>query len=348
MLRTIQPLPVHQATARPPARLARRLAAVALASSAVFGALVPLQGVVHAAAPAQQKTQGPGFYRMAVGEFVVTALYDGYIDLDRKLLKGATAADLQRLLARAAAASTPSVQTAVNAFLVDTGRQLILVDAGSAKCFGPTLGSIGENLRAAGYEPAQVDAVLLTHLHPDHACGLAGADGQAVFPNAQVLVARPEADFWLSEQRAAQAPQANRPFFDMARASVAPYASAGRLKTYRAGEALVPGVRAVESHGHTPGHVSYLFESGKDRLLVWGDIVHSHAVQFARPEVTIEFDVDGKQAIASRRRLLADAVRDGWWVAGAHLPFPGIGHVRAESRGYAWVPLEYGPIRTDR
>jgi glyoxylase-like metal-dependent hydrolase (beta-lactamase superfamily II) len=109
---------------------------------------------------------------MMVGQFEVTALYDGYIDLDPKLFKYTSAREVQRLLARMFVESTPGMQTAVNAYLVNTGSHLILVDTGASACFGPTLGRIRENLHAAGYEPEQVDTILLTHLHADHACGL--------------------------------------------------------------------------------------------------------------------------------------------------------------------------------
>lgn len=108
------------------------------------------------------------------------------------------------------------------------------------------------------------------------------------------------------------------------------------------------GLSAVPAHGHTPGHRGYLFKSGNQSLLLWGDIVHSHAVQFRRPEVALEFDVDSTLAVHTRKKLFADAARGKLWVAGAHLPFPGIGRVRVESKGYAWVPVEYGPLRTDR
>jgi glyoxylase-like metal-dependent hydrolase (beta-lactamase superfamily II) len=138
----------------------------------------------------------------------------------------------------------------------------------------------------------------------------------------------------------------------MARDAVAPYRAAGRFRTFSAsagaGDELVPGVRAVPEFGHTPGHVGYLFTSGKEKLLLWGDVIHSHAVQFRSPQVAIEFDTDSHQAVITRNRVLADAARDKLWVGGAHLPFPGIGHVRREQVGYTWVPVEYGPIRNDR
>jgi glyoxylase-like metal-dependent hydrolase (beta-lactamase superfamily II) len=108
----------------------------------------------------------------------------------------------------------------------------------------------------------------------------------------------------------------------------------------------MPGVKSVAEPGHTPGHAGYLFSSEGQQLLVWGDVVHSHPVQFMHPEVSIEFDVDSKQAIATRKKLFADTAKQKLWVAGAHLPFPGIGHVRAEKTGYAWVPVEYSPLVT--
>jgi glyoxylase-like metal-dependent hydrolase (beta-lactamase superfamily II) len=272
---------------------------------------------VLAAPPAQQKTQVPGYYRMALGDFEVTALYDGYVELDPKLLTGIAAEDLQSLLARTFQDSTSGVQTAVNAFLIHTGDRLVLVDVGAAGAFGPTLGRIGENIRAAGYDPAQVDTVLLTHLHADHVAGLLTSEGEPLFPNAEVRVAQSEADYWLDEAKAAEAPAEAQGFFKTARDSVAPYQAAGRFKTFAAGEELLPGIEAVSAFGHTPGHTGYLVTSGGDSLLAWGDIVHNHAVQFARPEVAIEFDTDKEQAVATRRKIMADAAGDRLWVAGA-------------------------------
>ncbi|MBM3115037.1 MBL fold metallo-hydrolase [Jeongeupia naejangsanensis] len=303
---------------------------------------------VHAAPPAQLKTQAPGYFRMALGDFVVTALYDGYIDIDPKLLKGASAQDIQTLLARMFLQSTPGVQTAVNAFLVHTGDKLVLVDGGANKCFGPTLGNIGANLKAAGYTPEQVDLVLLTHLHPDHACGLATDDGKPAFPNADVYVSRTESGYWLDDETVAKAPKEMQPFFKMAKDSILPYARQGRFKVFDAGDKLLPGVTSAAAAGHTPGHTGYLITSKNQSLLLWGDLVHSHSVQFARPEVALEFDVNSEQAIAARKAIFASAAKDKLWVGGAHLPFPGIGHVRADGNAYAWVPIEYGPIRSDR
>ena len=318
------------------------LLAACVAGAAVLGSFFPHSA--FADAPAKAASQVPGYYRMALGDFEVTALYDGYVMLDPKILNGASAKDIQSLLARMFAASTKGMQTAVNAYLINTGKNLVLIDAGAAKCFGPTMGVIGDNLRAAGYSAEQVDTVLLTHLHGDHACGIATADGKAAFPNATVYVTKDEAAFWLNKDTAAKAPKEFQPFFKIAEDAVAPYKTAGKLKEFTAGETILPGIVSVPSAGHTPGHAGYLVASDEEQLLVWGDIVHSYAVQFARPSVAIDFDVDRKQAIATRKKLFAEAAKKKLWVAGAHLPFPGLGHVRAEAQGYAWVPVEYAPL----
>ncbi|WP_310493730.1 MBL fold metallo-hydrolase [Dechloromonas sp.] len=307
------------------------------------GLLLVASSFATAEAP-QQKTQVPGYYRLMLGSFEVTALYDGAIDLDEKLLKSIAKRDIQRLLARQFLKG-PKVQTAVNAYLVNTGNKLVLVDAGAAKLFGPGLGNIVDNLKAAGYSPEQVDTVLVTHLHGDHVNGLVTAEGKAVFTKAEVWSAKADNDFWLSEEIAAKAPTEAQGFFKMARDAAAPYLAAGKWKTFDSDRELLAGVSSVDTHGHTPGHASYMLQSGDQRLLILGDLVHNHAVQFARPEVAIEFDNDPKQAISARKRIFFQAAKEKLMVAGMHLPFPGIGHVRKETAGgYAWVPAEFAPL----
>ncbi len=309
----------------------------------LLAALLAGSGLASAEAP-QQKTQVPGYYRLMLGNFEVTALYDGAIDLDEKLLKNIQKRDIQRLLARQFLQG-PKVQTAVNAYLINTGSKLVLVDAGAAKLFGPGLGNIVDNLKAAGYTPEQVDVVLITHLHGDHVNGLVTPEGKSVFANAEVWSTKADNDFWLSETIAAQAPKDFQPFFKMSRDAAAPYLGNGKWKTFDGDRELLPGVRSVDTHGHTPGHVSYRFTSGDRSVLILGDLVHNHAVQFARPEVAFEYDADPKQAVVARKKVFFQAAKDRQMVAGMHLPFPGIGHVRKEQKGYAWVPGEFAPLK---
>ncbi|WP_249418523.1 MBL fold metallo-hydrolase [Citrobacter freundii] len=293
----------------------------------------------------QQEAQVPGFYRYQVGDAVVTAVYDGYINLSTSLLKGIEAKDIQTLLAKMfQEEGKEGVQTAVNAYLVKMNNELVLIDSGAAKCFGPTMGNIVDNIRAAGYKPEDVKTVLLTHMHPDHICGLITADGKAAFPNATVVVSQDEKDFWLNPKIAAAASDEHKPFFKMAQDSVAPYQARGAFRTFKSGENVIPGIDSLATPGHTPGHASFMLKSAGKEMLIWGDIVHAHAVQFANPKVSIEFDTDSKKAVATRKATFEKAAKEKWLVAGAHLPFPGIGHIRHDAQGYAWVPVEYAPL----
>ena len=293
--------------------------------------------------------QVPGVYRQLDGALQVTALFDGVAFLPARQLKDIDLARAEGWLGAAHVPHTPKgVQTAVNAYLEQPAGELVLVDAGTAGCFGPSLGQVLGNLRAAGVRPEDVHHVLLTHAHPDHLCGLLTAEGQVAYPNATVWLSAADAAYWLDTATRGQMPEPMRPLFDMARQAVAPYQAAGRFKAFGPGDALPAGAERVDSPGHTPGHTSWLFRgsAGQAPLLASGDVVPYHAGQLRHPTASFEYDSDRRQAVASRQRLLARAADQGWWVAGAHLPFPGIGHVRREGRaGYAWVPAEFGPAR---
>ncbi|MDQ1092002.1 glyoxylase-like metal-dependent hydrolase (beta-lactamase superfamily II) [Xanthomonas sacchari] len=321
--------------------LLRALCALALSA----GAALTLPSPAHAAAPAPQ-TQVPGVYRQAIGRLRVTALFDGTVALPRAQLANIPSQAIARLLDhRYVPENDKGLQTAVNAYLIQDGAHLTLVDTGTATCFGPGLGQVLANLRAAGYAPEQVDDVLLTHAHPDHLCGLLDTQGQPAYPNATVWLSAADAAYWLDPASEAGAPQMLRFAFPLARAAVAPYQATQRLRRFRPGDALPGGAVALDTHGHTPGHVSYRFDGGAgQQLLVWGDLVHYHAVQFAQPQAAYEADSDRDAAIAARKRMLAQAADHGWWVAGAHLPFPGLGHVRREGEAFAWVPAEFSPL----
>ncbi|MCW0920936.1 MBL fold metallo-hydrolase [Pseudomonas koreensis] len=293
----------------------------------------------------QVGTQAPGYFRLAVGDYEVTALFDGYNDLSPKLLQGMSQSQIRALLARRSI-ETPGVQTAFNAFLVNTGTQLILVDTGAGQCIGATAGQLSANMQVAGYKPEQVDTILLTHLHLDHVCGLVDAEKKPVFANATVFAAKAEADYWLDPAALANAPAGAKEFFKIAQDSTAPYVAAGRFKTFAAGQSPLPGlVEATLEAGHTPGSTTYRFTSQQQSIVFMGDLVHNLAVQFLHPEVSIGFDVNSQQAIASRQAVFSAAAASKTWVTAAHLPFPGIGHIAAEGKHFQWVPVEYGPYK---
>ena len=312
----------------------------AMTASAAVG-LAPLQ-IAHAAAPFV-KTSAPGYYRMMLGDFEVTALSAGTADLPvDKRLTHTTAAKVNKALAKSFLKAP--VETSFNSYLVNTGGKLVLIDTGAAKLFGPTLGNLLANLKAAGYQPEQIDEIYITHMHADHVGGLMDGDKMA-FPNATVRADKRDADYWLSQANLDKAAPDTKSFFEGAMASLNPYIKAGHFSAFEGGTELVPGVKSVAMYGHTAGHSAYLVESKGQKLLLWGDLVHVAAVQFDDPSVTIAFDSDARAAAVQRKRAFADAAKNGYLVGSAHIAFPGIGHVRANGKGYAWVPVNYSVVR---
>jgi glyoxylase-like metal-dependent hydrolase (beta-lactamase superfamily II) len=282
--------------------------------------------------------QTPGVHHRAVGDAVVTALNDGILEASFDLLTNIDPAEPPTLHQAAFRAIPPRIT--VNAFLVQIGERLTLVDSGCGGVMGPSLGRLADNLAAMGVAPAAIDTVLLTHLHPDHVGGLVDAAGNALLPNAELIVPEAEPRFWQDDTVLAQAPEENRGFIQLARSVLAAYH--GRLRTIASGEAL-PGVTAIPAPGHTPGHTGWLIASGAESLLIWGDIVHLPGVQFARPDAGMSFDVDGAQAIATRRRMMDMAATDRLLVAGMHLDFPAFGHLARAGEGYAFIPEVWTP-----
>lgn len=302
---------------------------------AVLLAAAPL---AQAGAP-QQPAQAPGWYRLMLGDIEVTALSDGTVGLHvDQLLQRSSPQKIKSALAKWRLGLP--LETSVNGFLINTGSKLVLVDAGAGSLFGPTLGKLLGNLKAAGYTPEQVDEIYITHMHPDHVGGLA-ADGQALFPNAVVRADQAEADFWLSASNLEAAPKESKGFFQGAQASLKPYVDAGRFKTITADGELVPGVKSIATHGHTKGHRNYVVESKGQKLVLWGDLMHVAAVQFANPAVTIQFDTDQSAAYAQRRKAFAEAAKQGYAIGASHLSFPGIGSLAAEGQGYRFQPTNY-------
>ncbi|HSV45240.1 MAG TPA: MBL fold metallo-hydrolase [Ramlibacter sp.] len=321
----------------------KRFHAAAAAAALLFAA-------TFASAPARAeapmvKTQAPGYYRTMLGDFEVTALSDGTVKLPMlKLLTNAKPQQLAAAFKRGWLGET--VETSVNSYLINTGSKLVLIDTGAAGLFGPTLGNLLANLKAAGYLPEQVDEIYITHMHGDHVGGLMAGKDRA-FPNATLRIDKRDADYWLSEANLNAAPEQAKDFFRGAMMSANPYATAGKLKTFEGATELVPGVRAMPAYGHTPGHTIYLVESKGEKLVLWGDLMHVAAVQFENPAVTIQFDTDSKKAAVQRKAAFAEAAKNGYLVGASHISFPGLGHLRSATggKGYTWVPLNYSGLK---
>jgi len=312
-----------------------------LLASAAAIALCTAFAPAQAAAP-MAKTPAPGFFRLMVGDIEVTPISDGTVDLPTdQLLREKP--ETTRAILEKNYLKVPT-ETSDNAFLINTGSKLVLVDTGAGALFGPTLGKLLANLKAAGYQPEQIDEIYITHMHGDHVGGLV-SDGKRVFPNAIVRAGKADADYWLSKANLDKAPADKKGFFQGAQTALNPYVEAGKFKAIEGDGELVPGVSAVAEHGHTPGHTTYAVDSKGQKLVLIGDLIHVAAVQFDNPTVTIGFDSDEKAAFAARKKVFDAAAKNGWLVGGAHLQFPGLGHIASQGKGYRWIPVNYTQMR---
>ena len=295
----------------------------------------------QAAAPFST-VENPGFYRMMLGDFEVTALSDGtHVFPVETVMIDTTPEKIAAALAREELALP--LQGSINAFLVNTGNKLVLIDTGAGVLYGDCCGRLVANLRAAGYRPDQVDEVLLTHLHKDHVGGVV-QDGKRVFSNAVVRVAQADSGYWRSRQNREKSPEFLRSFFDSAATALAPYDAAGRLMPIEGNEELMPGIRSLAAAGHTPGHTAYMVESRGQKLLVWGDIIHVAPVQLAHLQASVKYDSDDRAAQAARTELLARSAQEHLLIGAAHISFPGLGHVQREGDRYRWLPVNYETV----
>lgn len=277
--------------------------------------------------------QIPGVYHRRFGEFLVTALSDGYVEMGYQIFREFSREDVDLMMARDHRISPPRIS--INCFLLRGPGGTVLIDCGSQDKFGPTAGKLFENLAAAGVDPAEIEHVLLTHCHPDHSCGLTDVGtGERLFPNATVIANRKEIAHWFSDAEMAAADERKRErYFGWAREQVGPYRD-GRLRLAEDGEEVLPGITMVECAGHTPGHSTWLIHSAGKQMIVWGDLAHVPEIQVARPEVSMSFDYDPDMAARNRMALLARILEEGMLVAGMHIHFPGFGWLVREGTGY--------------
>ena len=270
--------------------------------------------------------------RRNIGDIEMTALSDGPFPATLDTLLDFDRDEAQRLLGKPP--GTPFFLP-VNSYLLTLGDKRVLIDTGCGPTMGPELGQLPRQLREIGIATDTIDAILLTHIHPDHAMGLVDAAGAAIFPKAELIVHEVEANFWLGREPASAATERIRRNIGKARHATAPYRE--RMRTVRDGEALT-GVSAVLLPGHTPGHTGWVVHSGRDSVLIWGDVVHIPAIQVARPEAAFEYDVDPQAARETRARTFDMVCADRLCVAGAHLDFPGIGTIVRTGTRYRFEP----------
>ncbi len=293
------------------------------------------------AAPAASASgsQAPGFYRYKVGDIEVTAIHDGFNPRPLEgFIRNAELPDVQKAL-QERFLPTDTLAIPFTTLVLRTGGRTVLLDTGIGDMGPPTAGRWMSAFRAAGFDPASVDTVIISHFHGDHINGLRLKDGNAVFPKAEVMVPAAEWAFWMNEERMGQAPEAMRGAFQNVRRVFGPMAK--DVKQYEGGRELVPGVQAVAAHGHTPGHTVFAIQSGNGRMLVLGDSAIHPALFVRNPDWSPVFDMDADAARATRRRMLDMAASERMQVAMYHAPFPSTGYVSKSGNGFEFIPVAW-------
>lgn len=305
---------------------------------AVFGAALILPALASAplrAAAPQAGTQAPGFFRFKVGGYEVTVINDGIARRDNPaegFVRNATPDQVRAALAEAFLPTTHFDNT-YNITFVNTGRELILFDAGTGGLLAPTAGAMWDNMRAAGLDPAAVDKIVFTHFHGDHVSGLTTREGAARFPNAELIVPEGEWSFWTGDRAPAQPRQ-------MVESRFRPYPGA-RIRQVASNAEVAPGIVGIPSHGHSPGHTSWRVSDGNQQLVILGDVPNHPVFNVRNPGWQVIFDMDPAAAEATRRRLFDMVATDRIPVVGYHFSFPATGYLRRAGDGFDVVPMAW-------
>jgi glyoxylase-like metal-dependent hydrolase (beta-lactamase superfamily II) len=270
--------------------------------------------------------------RRRFGTVTVTALCDGHMGMSIAAFPNGNETD-GAAMARRAGLDPAALAVSVSAFALQTGDRTWLVDAGTGNVRGDGVGHLSKALAGAGIAPGSIDAVLMTHMHVDHAAGLF-LDGAAVFPNAELWMSEAEHAFWTEPGRAYNALQLTQLEFNVTALRL--YAE--RVRTFPAGAAIAPGIVSIPLPGHTPGMTGYLVGDAPERALIWGDVVHMAAFQCARPDWSIRFDNDPMLAAKTRIGTFEQAILEDLTVTGAHVPFPGFASITREGEAYRYRP----------
>jgi glyoxylase-like metal-dependent hydrolase (beta-lactamase superfamily II) len=312
----------------------RRTLIAATGAAAALAAL-PAGEAVAQAAPAAN----PAFYRTRVGGLLLTVLLDGIAIRQNPGEGFVRNADRATVEGSLRAQGLPADRL-VNPYCVaalETPRGLVLFDSGTGGQLVPTARGVLPAMQAAGLDPARVTTIAVTHYHGDHISGLTDAAGNAVFPNAELVVPEPEHAFWTDP---ANAQRLGAGAQNVAR-RLAPYQA--RLRRISPDAEVAPGIRAVPTHGHSPGHTSYLVSDGADSVMVLGDLTSRPEINLRNPGWHVIFDMDAPMAEATRRRVFDRLVADGTRAVGYHWPFPAMGRVLREGDGYRVAPAEWLP-----
>jgi glyoxylase-like metal-dependent hydrolase (beta-lactamase superfamily II) len=310
-------------------------------SGAAAAALMPVAAFTpaRAVAPSAGK-QAPSFYRYKLGTNEITVIHDGArtFPMPDIFVKNVSK---DEALAAAESAYMPKGMVTVpfNPTVINTGSKLVLIDSGYGPNVAPTVGLLPVNMAAAGIDPKQIDIVILSHLHPDHINGIRAADGSAAFPQAEIKVPALDWAFWADEGNMSRAQGFMADYFKNFHRVFDPIKD--KATKYEWGQEVAPGVTALDTRGHTPGHTSFAVASGSSKVLIQSDVTNIPELFLRHPDWQVMFDIDPQQAAATRHKFYDMAAAEKATIIGFHFPFPSIGHVEKDGNNYRLVPVAW-------
>jgi glyoxylase-like metal-dependent hydrolase (beta-lactamase superfamily II) len=310
----------------------------ALLAGATAAAAAP--NLASAAVP-EAGTQAPGFYRFKLGDYEITILHDGQRSFPLPATF-VTNVPLDQAKQAAADAFMPPGKVTVpfNPTLINTGSKLVLLDTGNGPSPDGAVGQLFPNLAAAGVQPGDIDIVVISHLHPDHINGLRAADNSVAFPNATIIAPEPDWSFWMSDENMARATSpVDKNYFANTRKILTGMES--RVGRYNWGAEVAPGITALSTPGHTPGHTSFAVSSAGKSMLVQSDVTNIPEFFLRNPDWHVMYDHDPEMAQATRHRFYDMAASEKMLVAGYHFAFPSAGHVEKTADGYRLIPVAW-------
>ena len=294
----------------------------------LLAAGLPAAGFLLAPQLAWSKTQ--------IGSKTVSTLSDGHLTLPLNFIFPDVPQDELQALLSPDGGKLEAIEPPCNLTLLEDGERRVLFDAGSGQNFMPTAGKLGDALAEAGIDAETITDVIFTHAHPDHLWGIVDDFDEIAFPSAQLHFPRAEWDYWYDENTAESLGDARKTFAVGARNRLEMMEE--QVSLFDAGAEVLPGVEAVDSRGHTPGHTSYVIHGGNgDGVMVVGDAISNAAVSFARPQWPTGSDQDKQQGIKTRVALLDRLATDKLAIVGYHLPDGGMGRVERDGTAYRFA-----------
>lgn len=307
-------------------------------SAAAAGAAFGLDGPLEFFTPAFAQKPDPkilekGVVKFKVGDIEVIQMYDGHWEKahDPNFVKNAPLDQVKAAL-KTGGLTDEFVTITFTVTAVRMKGKLVLFDAGTGGQLSPKAGLVAaKNMKAAGIDPAKVTTIVMTHFHADHISGLMAKDTNApIFPNAEILVPAAEYKFWTNPSITAGA----------AKRIQAVFPNWKNMKQFEGDKDVVPGVRPIYTLGHTPGHTSFRVGSGRNQVIVLGDVSNIAQLFVKNPGWHAAFDMDAALAETSRRKIYDQVVADGTTITGYHFGLPGAGKIKKDGKGYAFVPVK--------